>query len=374
MKKLGVLLLLLLFAVPASATTSRILAPMDWWPVWSPDGSRVAFTRVYPNHMEIYSLDLHTLRSVRLGTNAGQLGPTWSSSGAQLAYSSGGVLWIANADGSAKHRYLAPTRAFAPAWQPGTAKLAYLTTHGAQNTDLWVAGKLWARNAIGQPAWSPDGKQLAFQRDDGVYMTRGPGDETRAASIANPGAASWSHDGTRLAYAVGSVAFVVTVNGSSSPIAVANGLPGIGRASWAPDDVHVMLPFVRGVTIVRAAGGDGQGRFVRGAAGPGASYAPRSSAIIASGALGSCPGHLGLAEFTSDHPHTLTGSCLITGTSKADVIEGTLLWGDVIQGLAGNDQIHASDGHTDTVDCGPGRDTVWADRTDKLTGCEIVHR
>jgi hypothetical protein len=56
------------------------------------------------------------------------------------------------------------------------------------------------------------------------------------------------------------------------------------------------------------------------------------------------------------------------------VIEGTALWGDVILGLAGNDRIHANDRHTDRVNCGPGRDTVWADRTDRLTHCEIVHR
>jgi len=26
------------------------------------------------------------------------------------------------------------------------------------------------------------------------------------------------------------------------------------------------------------------------------------------------------------------------------------------------------------VDCGPGRDVVWADSSDRLTRCEIVHR
>ena len=56
------------------------------------------------------------------------------------------------------------------------------------------------------------------------------------------------------------------------------------------------------------------------------------------------------------------------------MIEGTPLWGDVIQAGAGNDQVHANDRHTDRVDCGAGRDTVWADRTDKLVRCEIVHR
>ena len=80
-------------------------------------------------------------------------------------------------------------KAFAPAWRPNSTQLAYLTTHGAQNTDLWVAGALWARNVIGRPAWSPDGSAIAFQRDNGIYVASGPGVETQLASIANPGAA-----------------------------------------------------------------------------------------------------------------------------------------------------------------------------------------
>ena len=337
------LAVLLATAVPASATTSRILAPMDWWPVWSPDGSHIAFTRVYPNYMELYSLDLRTLRSVRIGMNAGQLGPTWSSSSAQLAYSSGGVLWVANADGSAKHRYLAPTSAFAPAWQPDTTNLAYLTTHGAQNTDLWVAGKLWARNAIGAPAWSPDGKQLAFQRNDGLYVTDGTTGERRLVSVDNPGAPVWSHDGSRIAYITHGSVFVVDAAGGTPSLKVAH-VPGTSRApSWSQSDVRV------------SAGG---------------AWSPVGSSFVQPGPRPACPGHTVLREGV----RVLTGSCLITGTSKADVIEGTRLWGDVIQGLAGNDQIHANDAHTDAVNCGPGRDTVWADRTDKLTGCEIIHR
>ena len=84
-----------------------------------------------------------------------------------------------------------------------------------------------------------------------------------------------------------------------------------------------------------------------------------------------CPGHSSIR--VGDGP-VLSGTCTIAGTRAADVIEGTPSAGDVILAGAGNDRVHANDGHTDRVDCGSGRDTVWADRTDRLAHCEIVHR
>jgi hypothetical protein len=47
---------------------------------------------------------------------------------------------------------------------------------------------------------------------------------------------------------------------------------------------------------------------------------------------------------------------------------------DTISGGAGNDTINSVDGVRETVDCGPGRDTVRADRRDRLKHCEKVTR
>jgi Ca2+-binding RTX toxin-like protein len=48
---------------------------------------------------------------------------------------------------------------------------------------------------------------------------------------------------------------------------------------------------------------------------------------------------------------------------------------DLIFGGPGNDTIHAVDGVDDTIDCGPARDIVYADRHDKVAkNCEVVHR
>jgi Tol biopolymer transport system component len=328
-RRLLVLGVLLVFAVPASATTSRILAPMDWWPVWSPTAKQIAFTRVYPNRQELWVLSGG--RGVHIGTSASQLRPSWSSDGKRLAYSSGGVVYTVNPSGSNKVRY-AP-HGFAPAWRPKSSDIAYLN-----GMNLFVAGKLWATNVIGAPAWSPDGSRLAFQRDDGLYIANG----SKLVTVANPGAPAWSHDGKRIAYTANGRLYTVTVaERTVKNIAAASRTAA--TPSWSHDDAKISTT---------------------------GAYSPKSSTFVAPGPKAGCPGHTVLKSGV----RALTGSCLVVGTAKADVIEGTPLWGDIINAGARNDRVHANDRHTDRVNCGPGRDTVWADRTDRLTGCEIIHR
>jgi hypothetical protein len=103
-------------------------------------------------------------------------------------------------------------------------------------------------------------------------------------------------------------------------------------------------------------------------------------------------------------PHAITGTSRadhLNGTATADVIDGlagndsinggqgndTLFGGpgndrlnggpgkDKVYGGAGNDTILAADGTKDVVDCGPGRDTLIADKSDAVAkNCELVHR
>jgi Tol biopolymer transport system component len=365
----------LVFAVPASATTTRILAPMDWWPVWSSNPSYVAFTRVYPNLMELKVLNLGTGKVTPIGQSASQLSPTWSANGHQLAYASGGVVYTVDADGKDKLAYrAAKAKSYAPAWRPGSSDLAYLTTYNATNLNLQVAGSLWARNVIGQPAWSPDGNSIAYQRDDGIYVSGKPLAESHFATVANPGPPAWSHNGAWLAWVAHGQLFVQRSDGSLPAVPkLSSGLKASGTPAFSYDDNHVVVDTQQGGWVANTAGTGGSAAKV---SGPGIAWSPRSLYLIGSGPRGTCPGHVALREngFRQLDVRTLTGSCLVTGTARADVIEGTPLAGDVIQGLAGNDQIHANDGHTDTVSCGPGRDTVWADRSDRLTGCEVIHR
>jgi subtilisin family serine protease len=77
------------------------------------------------------------------------------------------------------------------------------------------------------------------------------------------------------------------------------------------------------------------------------------------------------------------GNDILRGGKGNDVLNGgsgndTLTGGsglDRLFGGAGNDAIHALDGQRDTIDCGAGRDIVFADRLDRVAkNCETVRR
>src|SRR5437899_1424792 len=122
--------LLFVLAVPAaSATTKRILAPMDWWPVWSPGGARIAFTRIYANHMELYTVSVGKPGS-----------PAWSHDGSRIAYVQRGTLYTVAADGKTAPKIVTRNvrASGAPSWSRTDAKV---TVGGAWSptSDAFVA-------------------------------------------------------------------------------------------------------------------------------------------------------------------------------------------------------------------------------------------
>ena len=259
------------------------LAGFDISPVWSPDGSHIAFVRLgdprcmgNPRPMEVYTMKADgsdvrkivdkrpryaglTLKRTRMTYEGGL---TWSTDGQSLAYvvregvdhnHSGGrdAIVTVGADGSGLKRLFAfPARGTIshPAWSPNSQRIAFvgqddqhdsvakLYTVGRDGSDLRElvspgVSASWPRGRPGSVSWSPDGSQIRFSlgwEGDGLYVVNIDGSGLRL--ISGEGYGAWSPDGSRIARVepegLGTVLYVMAPNGSDTRILVRRGDDG----------------------------------------------------------------------------------------------------------------------------------------------------
>ena len=194
----------------------------DGFPAWSPDGRKIAFVRHrHTDGVWIMSADGSDQRM--LARNGGS--PAWSFDGRRIAFSSGAQgIFVMNPDGS-EHRRLArlPVGRGGFFWSPDGRKIAFLSDAG--NGDFRFA--LYVMNADGsgqrrltqkprgapsgfgiasQPAWSPDGRKIAFVSNrygsDDIFTVNADGSALLrlTRNPAGDGAPVWSPDGRKIAF------------------------------------------------------------------------------------------------------------------------------------------------------------------------------
>ncbi|MDQ2982566.1 MAG: hypothetical protein M3R70_01380 [Actinomycetota bacterium] len=184
-------------------------------PIWSPRGTKVAWTDWSdPDDPEIFVADARGL-GARLLAHGGGL--AWSPKGGLIAYSGQRGIHLIAPSGR-KHR------------------------------------RLTAGRSDGGPTWSPDGKHLAFERGGGneshIYVVGSDGRGLRRLNDQLSHSAAWSPDGRQIAYlrktdstADTSAIYVVNVNGTheyraTTPASTFGSVP-----EWSPDSTSLM--FVR---------------------------------------------------------------------------------------------------------------------------------
>ena len=169
-------------------------------PSWSPDGSRIAFdvnSFDKPPHREGGNVDIYTANAdgtdlTRLTFDKNAHSPAWSPNGREIAYVLGygsvQQIGVMNADGS-NTRQLTDTEGSnnSPSWSPDGTKIAFAFSPGS-NSDIFGSNPdIYVMDADGsnvqrttddrayedQPAWSPDGRFIAFSRkgsgNPGIY-------------------------------------------------------------------------------------------------------------------------------------------------------------------------------------------------------------
>lgn len=186
---------------------------------WSPDGGRIVFSVMKDGHLDVWVMDAKTGEAKQLtATPEMDYGPVWSPDGTRLAFVSIPAgpgqrhdVHLMSADGQGRRAVAqTPSEEMSPSWTPD-ARLVF-----ASNRDgNW---ELYSMRPDGQdvkrltedpaadtgPAVSPDGKVVAFSSNrggsPGIWRVNIDGTEpTRLGSMAGSMLA-WSPDGRSLAY------------------------------------------------------------------------------------------------------------------------------------------------------------------------------
>jgi Tol biopolymer transport system component len=204
---------------------------------WSPDGSRIALTRHTGLAQDLWLVNVKTGALSRLtdcasGKACADASAEWSPDGQAIVFSR---------------------------WVKG--QVASIYTMRPDGTHL----KLIAVVAGAQdPQWSPDGREIAFQANNGIYTVNADGTQvTRiAAAGGRAGEPAWSPDGTKLLYTKSSQnpgptqLWTINANGSDNR-PIYQGLSPGGRwplPFWSPDGKQIAVAPNTGVFVMNADG------------------------------------------------------------------------------------------------------------------------
>jgi Tol biopolymer transport system component len=163
----------------------------DFDPVWSPDGTQIAFRTHRDGNEEVYLMNADGSAQSNLSkAPATDYSPAWSPNGEWIAFMSNRAgnnnIWVVRPDGSDLRQVTdIPGISEYPTWAPDSSRIAFDCTFGRilangtgdfeicvvnfDGTELMRLTDTPGENK--QPAWSPDGNKLAFQTNRDGWPT-----------------------------------------------------------------------------------------------------------------------------------------------------------------------------------------------------------
>jgi TolB protein len=196
-------------------------------PRWSPNGKRILYTRSLDSDVgDVYTMDASGKHVREVSFTGTDSEATWSPDGRRIAFTSGqdsgtSQLFTMDAVGTNRRAIVTdPANAYGAAWSPDGTRIAYQAYfYGAPPppTSIWtVAADGSDPRELSQPggaydddwpAWSPDGRQVAFvserSADANIWVMNADGTSPRDLTNhpANDVTPAWSPDGREIAFA-----------------------------------------------------------------------------------------------------------------------------------------------------------------------------
>jgi tricorn protease-like protein len=225
--------------------TSSSLESAD--PSYSRDGKRIVFARGHEDNnapWDIWTMnaDGSDKQRVTRTRHIDERHPIWSPDGSKIAFTALGDVWVMNSDGSNRRRMLVrqPTdTAFGtPSWSPNSTKLLISDLPRLPERHMYIVsvatGKVVRALPVGAAAaWAPVGREIVFFREKSsrtqsdLWLVNADG--TGLQRLTNTPTlfevfSSWSPDGSQIAYWANKQGtqpdelslFVMDANGSGS--------------------------------------------------------------------------------------------------------------------------------------------------------------